>query len=1044
MFYSIQLKCGTQYFLTDLEQAGVSYVPCGQIDGKDQPLFAYSHLWGEKRQVTLSSYGRKAHARPMLKMTGVQIMTGYPTYRRVGRTGYIYLNDIDIEERLIEQFPDHYQRICEVYREHVEGAPCEIETKSGGYRLSAYTPYGGKKIAFEDPNTPKGEKPMMLEIFAQKGLSRIDHRYSQAAGSLLDIPTLPKSALMEIHNIIAEVGRRGAEKSERVVVGRSQINDLDIQWGSDNRSQLFPSSHCPVTGHTSNRDEIRFTRYPDLLSATGEVCVDGICFNCGSWWWEIPPPPGRRRGAPVRLFVSEHQHETQSLEIQRFRLKSSIEEWIEDTENAEEQHILNVTYGAGVGKTTITVETIETLLYIAPTKDLADQAYSIAYALGREAWRHRPRMYNRDHENWETLPLGLNPSERPCIHPETCNNLALRGYDPVPNFCAERCEFYSDCREKAFLKQPEIEKRKQSVFLSYDECYFSDVRFKSRIQLILNNEKILVADEPTPDGLTQKQEIIIDDLRTAFNAWRFLDADVGFFLKELIENLSTAKEPGHIREAIEKSIRIFNDEDIKTLDDALSNIPVGVVYKRNLLSEIYAVVNFGDEERTVAISDDRSPPAGFDGTIPTLFIDEERGVEVDRMKTLKVTLDTFDRMGFVDITTETLKAPRAHINFVRDLRTFIESGSKACQRDGEKILFTLPPGLNAPRGIMLTASDTDNLIGEVYEGTSIHVKTLKGLPPPLQPGCKYYQISTGRYTPASGLLRQNNDKQDDTLTSSLLSPILRRMLTAILKVADSKLTLVVGPKALEQLVEQHEEDILLHQIYRQPNIDVINHYHAEGSNDYEHHEVVFVFHFEPSVAEVETIARQVYLNHDLSFEREETDIVVDGITLKNVMRYKDERVQKVFDRECERRLMQALMRLRPMLHPNKLLFLLSAEPVSRIPIAPVPFTLPQLEKFVLKEDGDVAVFDEYLAKLEDRSAKEVQQQDGVSQRWAYEVTKEQRQNDKEALKAEAYRLHTEENLSYRKVAKRLHETGMTKKLKGPRAIGYLIESFKKT
>lgn len=1019
MIYSVKLKCGTQYYLHQLEEVGVSYVPCGQIEGKDQPIFGYRHLWGHKRQVTLSSFGRKVRARTMLKMTGVQIMTGYPTYLRVGKTGYIYLNDIDIEHRLIEQYPDHYRRICDVYRNHVDGTPCEIETKSGGRRLSAYTPYLGKKIAFSDPNVPESKKPMLLEIFAQKGLSRIDHRYSQVAGSLLDIPTMPRSALIEIHNIIAEVGTRSAEKSERVVVGRSQINDLDIQWNSDNRSQLFPTEHCPVTGHTSNREEIRFTRYPDLLSATGEPCVDGICFNCGSWWWEIPPPPGRRRGAPIRLFVSEHQHETQSLEIQRFHLRLSIEEWIKETENAEGQYILNVTYAAGIGKTTITVETIDTLLYISPTKDLADQAYSIAYNLERIAWRHRPRMYNRDDENWETMPLGLDPDKRPCIYPEICNNLALRGYDPVPTFCAERCPFYNECKKVGFLAQPEIEKQAQSVFMSYDEVYFSDVRFKSRVEYILNNEKILVADEPTPDGLTQKREIIIDDLLTTFDTWRFLDQDVLFFLKRLIENLSTAKAPEQIRSAIERSIRGLNDEDIKNIDDALSKIPVGVVYQRNLLSELYTVVTFGDEERTVAISDDRTPPDGFDGTIPTLFIDEERGVEIDTLKTLKVTLDTFDRMGFVDITTDALKVPRAHINLFRDLKTFIESESKACQRKDEKILFTLPPGLNAPRGITLTASDTDNLIGEVYDGTRIHVKTLKGPPPPFQPGCKYYQIATGRYTPASGLLSQNNDEQDDSLISSILSPMMRRMLTVILKVADSKLTLVVGPKALEQLVERHEEDILLHQIYRQPNIDVINHYHAEGSNDYENHEIVFVFHFEPSVSEVETIARQVfYRNHDLSFKREETDIVVDGITLKKVMRYKDERVQKVFNRECERRLMQALMRLRPMLHPNKLLFLLSAEPVSRIPIAPVPFTLPQLERFVLKEDGDVAVFDEYLVKLEDRSVKEVQQQDRVSQRWAYKTTEEQRQNDKEALKAEVYRLYHEEKLTQSEIENR--------------------------
>lgn len=1039
MFYSVRLKCGTEYKLIDLETAGVSYVPCGQVNGKDQPLFSFSHLWGTRQQVTLSSFGRKAHARQMLQMTGVQIMTGYPTYRPAEKQGYYYyLNDIDIEYRLIEKYPEHYERILAVYRDNVVGVPCEIQTKSEGYRLSAYTLYGGPKMAFRDSNAAKDDKSMLLEIFCLKGLSRIDNRYTQVSGSLLDIPTLPKSALIEIHGIISEVGTEKTEDVERVIVGRSQLGDLDIEWNSKNLSQLFPTSHCQATSHRSNRDEVRFKRYPDLFSATGEVCIDGKCFNCGSVWWEIAPAPSRRRTAPVRLFVDEIQRETQEIEDQRMQLRADIANWIEQTKNVDTQEVLNVTIAAGIGKTTTTVTMVEYLLYIAPTKDLADQAFSIADALERDCWRHRPRMHNRDNEKWDQMPIGLESNERPCVYPEICNDLAMRGYDPVPNFCAERCERYSECCEDGFLAQVEIEKNKQSVFIAFEECYFSDVRFKSRVAKIIDGSKLITCDEPTPYGLMQQREIDTEELLATFNAWRMLDADIPVFLKNLLENLSTAAEPEQIRTAIEKSILHLNDEDIETLDDALSKIPVGVIWQTDMVSKLYGIAIFGDEKRKVALSDDRTHD-DFDGTIPTFFVDEERGVEVDKMKTLKVTLDTLDRMGFIDVLKDPWKAPRRYVNFVSDLKAFIDCDSKACQRVRQTILFSLPPGLNAPRGITLTASDTDDLISRVYEGTGINVTTLQGQPPPFMPGCKYFQIATGRYTPASGLLREN--KKDEDLP--LLSPIMRRMLTTILRVADSKLTLVVGPKTLGKLLEKHEADMLLHQIERHPNIEVINHYHAEGGNSYEDYECCFVFHFEPSVSEIETIVRQVNWMHDVSFQREETDIVIDGITLKKVMRYKDERVQQVFDRECERRMMQALMRLRPMLNPNKILFSLSAEPVSRIPIAPVPFTLPDLEKFVLKEQGDVAAFDEYLEKLNQRSAKEVQQQDGVSRRWAFETTKEQRKMSKQEKMDEAYRLYTEEKLSYRAIAKRLHETGITEKLKGPRAIQYWIDAIKK-
>ena len=1026
MIYSITLKCGTTYDLIDLEDAGVSYVPSTQRDGKDEPLFTYGDLWGEKRQVTLSSFGKKAHARTMGRMTGLQIMTGYPTYRRVGTTGYIYLVDIDIEKRFIEQFPKHYQRVLEVYRNTVEGTPCEIITKSGGRRLSAYTEYAGVKVSFRDPNALKLEKGMLLEIFSLKGLSRIDNRYAQAAGSLLNIPTLPKPSLIQIHEIASEVGIEKTENKDRIIVDASQLGDLNITWDNRNRSQLFPTSHCQATTHQSNRDEVRFTRYAD-------GSVDGKCFNCGELWWDIPPVPSQKRVPPVRLFVAEYNRETETLEKQRQKLLTDLLAWDAETRDAEGQHLLNVTMAAGVGKTTTTIKAFENIFYLSPTKELADQAFSIADALGRDAWRHRPRMHNRELETWDQLPLGLGVDERPCIYPEACNNLAMRGHDPVPIFCAERCPVYNECRKVSFLSQMEIERKKQSVFMAYDELIFSDERYKSQVEKILNNEKMLVIDEPTPAGLTQKREIVIDDLLSTLNVWKDPASEVHVFLKKLLEKLSTAQEPEQIRVAIAESVKVLNADDVRDLDDALSKIPVEINWERDLLSGLHAVVRFADEVREVFLSDDRKPPKGYHGTIPRAFVDEDKGVEINTSKVIKVSLDVFDRMGFVDITQDAMRVPRRYTNFVKYLKTFIESRSKACYRTQGTIVFALPPGLNAPRGITLTASDTDDLIGRVYSNTNISVKTLKSLPSEFRPGNKFFQISTGRYTPNTGLLRKN--KGDATF--SRISHVMRRMLTVILKVADTQKVLVVGPKA----IENPNLDVMTTRLHFHPNIEVINHYHAEGGNNYEHFQVVFVFHFEPSVDEMKRIAPQVYINQKLSFERMETDIVVDGVTLKNVMRYKDKRVQSVFDRECERRIMQTLMRLRPMLYPNKILVSFSAEPVTRMPIPPVPFTLPLLERYTLKENGDLYNFDNFLEKHVSRSAKEIEKQDRISQRMAYYRSQENRSNKKEALMAEAHRLRTQENLSYRKIAQRLKDMRMTNKLKSHVTIAKWVHQY---
>ena len=276
--YHVKLKCGTLVSLTDLEAAGLSYVPCGEVNGKDQPLLTFAHLWGKRRHITRKSYGKKWNAYSRRDMTGVQLMTGFSSYRRVGKSSYVYYTSIDIECKMIEKYPDVVAQIRALYEDNVVGTPCVLATKSDGLRLDAYTAYVGKKMSFRDD-----EKQMLFEVLADKCLARIDHRYGMVSGSLLDIPTLPKETLQEIYHLINAISTEEiSDEKPRTVVEKTQLGELNIEWGSDGRSQYFPTQHCQKTAHTSNREEVRFTKHAD-------GSVDGKCFNCGETWWEIPP-----------------------------------------------------------------------------------------------------------------------------------------------------------------------------------------------------------------------------------------------------------------------------------------------------------------------------------------------------------------------------------------------------------------------------------------------------------------------------------------------------------------------------------------------------------------------------------------------------------------------------------------------------------------------------------------------------------------------------------------------------------------------------------
>lgn len=269
----IHLKSGA-IALEAIESAGLSYVPCTE----SQPLFSYKHLWRHRQQVTRASYGKKWNGWALKDMTGIQLMCGLPSYKPIPDSKYYYhYTSIDIEHRLIEKYPNIYKNIERIYRGACKTTPCIIKTKSEGIRFDAWTTYCGKRWAFKD------DGGMLLELLADQCLTRLDHRYEQLEGSILEMPSFAsKDPLRDIHAILQDISTETIQAKPRHVIGHSHIGDLSIEWGANNRSQLFPTEYCRMTSHQSNRNEVRFTRH-----AHGGV--DGKCFNCGEIWWEVRP-----------------------------------------------------------------------------------------------------------------------------------------------------------------------------------------------------------------------------------------------------------------------------------------------------------------------------------------------------------------------------------------------------------------------------------------------------------------------------------------------------------------------------------------------------------------------------------------------------------------------------------------------------------------------------------------------------------------------------------------------------------------------------------
>ena len=318
-FYKIKLACGTTYQLQDIEAAGISYVPCSY----KTPIPKFAHLWDSSLQVNLDSYDDNDNRWKLSGMKGIQIMTGKPTKRMNGETPQ-YLVVLDCESRLALEHPDIAEEVERIYLSSCDGSPCIIESKSGGLHLYAYCEYLDKKRSFKN-----SDDKMLLELLSEKCLSRVDDRYRIKHGSLLNIPSIDKSALEEISQILSTIAPEGikdlrlkfdkkgesqhlpplqclsgithtgdqtrktkgkAANTSSRTVEKVEIKDLRLKFDKKGKSQYLPLSQClsEIT-HTGDqtRKSVRYTQ------GAGELI--GFCHNCEHEWRipqsDVPQPP---------------------------------------------------------------------------------------------------------------------------------------------------------------------------------------------------------------------------------------------------------------------------------------------------------------------------------------------------------------------------------------------------------------------------------------------------------------------------------------------------------------------------------------------------------------------------------------------------------------------------------------------------------------------------------------------------------------------------------------------------------------------------------
>ena len=293
--------------------------------------------------------------------------------------------------------------------------------------------------------------------------------------------------------------------------------------------------------------------------------------------------------------------------------------------------------------------------------------------------------------------------------------------------------------------------------------------------------------------------------------------------------------------------------------------------------------------------------------------------------------------------------------------------------------------------------------------TAVFILYFDGNPPAWKEGCELYQISIGRYTPRQSLYTKDDFTGESSLKSrgaDFISLILNEGQTG-------EKILVVGPKAFT-----HEGELAnvppIAELLSLPNVSVINHHHAEGVNNFSDYDKSFIFLYEPIPTVFELVVKRIHRDEDVCFDWEQIDLEKGGVRLEGVNRYVDSRVQRVYDKEVEKRLMQAITRLRQMLNAGKKCYLFTSEPVSGLPVKPIFFTLADAQQ-CQAESGTLDKFGEYLQTRADMFVDKIAESDNVSERTAYRRTAERCQKTKADIENRIHSLKSQ-GLSIRKIS----------------------------
>ena len=683
---------------------------------------------------------------------------------------------------------------------------------------------------------------------------------------------------------------------------------------------------------------------------------------------------------------------TDAMDTIRTLLKDNVLDWLLKVYDAEKPQLLIVNTGTATGKSHIIMATLENLIMLTPTKELAEEAYHKAIMdFGKNAVLHKSRWHNwtkhreyLDNPNMNRYDLKLRLTSDDavgCAYPDRCDAIFRKGHSARGKFCETLCERRGECKNHGYLSQFRIYQNTDETALQVYTAQPQDALTDAELQETINayglnrDGMVLVVDEADPIKMIPTRQVSYEAWRDAAAFYKLTSAGVFFDL--LLRETAT----------------VPNRAKSETTTDMITAINENGLAFRDAIKRAF------DAFEQYLKQSDQTLKQGLKFLQATLDLVASWGLDKTDIDNNRIAQLHDGHPAKIDAQIESL--PYNHTTLIDNLRALLESSADSKTPPIRNITegtweFAVTPQLNAKRIIELTASNTATLRQQQLRHVDVEITQTENLQAAWQNGNKRYKLNTGRYTPRSLFSFENN-------TPTLTSRGTKFIDLIIATLTDGKDTLIVAPGAFcpDGVLSDNP---LLQQLHSLPNAHIATHQHAIGVNKYSELPRAIVFHYEPHIYELLFVSKAIYPRETLDFEREQVTLEAHGLRLDDVMRYTDRRVQQVYDAMCENVMMQSLNRIRPQLYKNKEIWELTAEPIPA-PTTPILFSLADWHAWI-ETDRDTS-FDVFLRTRNNRDVSLVATEDNVTERTAYRRTAEKRGLDKKARDAEIIRLHIE-------------------------------------